>query len=145
MTDDKPKVVRMATTETGAGGAAKGVPQGIEVLVKKAKVDGEFKLLLLEKRAEAARTIGLELTAAETAMINAAPAEQLEAIIAATKVKSKAVPILLGCSAAAMLVALGAWYKDDVAEWFKGTWGHRADEPAKVSQPVDEPQSQESK
>ena len=51
------------------------IPQGIEVLVKKAAVDAEFKRLLLAERAEAAERIGLELQPAETAMLDAVPAD----------------------------------------------------------------------
>ncbi len=57
-------------------------PQGIEVLVKKASVDADFAELLLERRAEAADEIGLEMTEAEVAMLAAVPEVQLRAIIA---------------------------------------------------------------
>jgi hypothetical protein len=62
------------------------IPRGIEVLIKKASVDPEFRDLLLEKRAEAAHEIGLELSPAEVAAINAVPAAQLEQVIANTRV-----------------------------------------------------------
>ena len=60
------------------------IPQGVEVLVKKASIDAEFKQWLLAERARAAERIGLELQPAETAMLDAVPADQLEAIIAQT-------------------------------------------------------------
>ncbi|HPD16601.1 MAG TPA: hypothetical protein PLE19_16730 [Planctomycetota bacterium] len=88
--------------------ASPPVPRGIEVLVKKASVDAEFKSLLLARRAEAAREIGLELTQAETAMLNAVTAPQLEAIIAQTTVSPMSRAAFLGKAAAVMLAALGA-------------------------------------
>ena len=63
------------------------IPRGIEVLVKKASVDSEFRELLLGRRGDAAGEIGLELTAAEKAMLANIPAEQFKAIISQTKVK----------------------------------------------------------
>ena len=70
----------------GSGRGLGDIPRGIEVLVKKASVDAEFRKLLLEKRAEAAGEIGLVLDPAEAAMISAVPAVQLETIIAQTSV-----------------------------------------------------------
>ncbi len=91
---------------TGSGKHIGQVPRCIEVLVKKAAVDPQFRTVLHEKRAGAAREIDLTLTSAETAMLDSVPAAQLEAIIAATKVRPTTVPALLGKSAAAMLLAL---------------------------------------
>jgi len=84
------------------------IPKGIEVLVKKASVDPAFKVLLLERRAGAAQEIGLELDAAETMMLAAVPAGQLEAIIARTDVPQEHRRAFLGHAAAAMLAAVGA-------------------------------------
>ena len=92
----------------GSGKATGEVPQGIELLVKKAAVDGAFRRRLLEARAGAARDISLALSPSEAAMLDGVPAAQLEAIIARTRVSRKVVPALLGHSAAAMLVALSA-------------------------------------
>ncbi len=83
------------------------IPRGIEVLVKKAAVDREFRELLVEARARAAGEIGLELSPAEAAMLDAIPASQLEAIIARTKVDRKARRAFLGKAAAVMIAALG--------------------------------------
>jgi hypothetical protein len=79
----------------------------MEVLLKKASVDAEFKGLLLEERAECAHRIDLELKPVESAILNGIPAEQLDAIIGSTKVNSKQRPAFLGYAAAAMLAALG--------------------------------------
>ena len=57
------------------------IPHGVEVLLKKASVDPEFRTLLLEQRGDAARVIDLELTDAERQMLAHIPAEQLEQII----------------------------------------------------------------
>jgi len=73
----------------GCGRPVGPIPRGIEVLVKKAAVDAEFKQLLLEKRADAARDIDLRL---EPAVAEA----QLEAIIARTTVHPKAARRLPG-------------------------------------------------
>ena len=82
------------------------IPRGIEVLVKKASVDADFKRLLLAERAGAAHEIELELTAEEVAMIESVPAAQLEAIIAQTVVAPMTRGAFLGRAAAAMLAAL---------------------------------------
>jgi hypothetical protein len=92
----------------GSGKPVGPIPRGIEVLIKKAAVDTEFKRLLLEKRADAARAIGLVLDPAEALMLKAATAAQLEAIIARTTVAPSILPAFLGRAAAVMLVALGA-------------------------------------
>jgi hypothetical protein len=49
------------------------IPRGIDVLVKKASVDPEFRDKLLTERAEAAIEIDLKLSAAEKAMLNTVP------------------------------------------------------------------------
>ena len=91
----------------GSGKPLGPIPRGIEVLVKKAAVDPEFKCLLLEKRGEAAKAIGLALEPAESLMLAAAPAAQIEAIIAQTNVSPSLRPAFLGRAAAVMLAALG--------------------------------------
>ena len=83
------------------------IPRGIEVLVKKASVDPAFKQLLIEKRADAAREIDLDLHSAERMILTNVPKEQLEGIIARTKVNWKHRAAFLGKTAAVMLTALG--------------------------------------
>ncbi len=83
------------------------IPRGIEVLIKKASVDTEFREQLLEERAECARRIGLELKPVESAILDGIPSEQLDAIIGSTRVESKQRGAFLGYAAAAMLAALG--------------------------------------
>lgn len=84
----------------------KGIPRGIEVLIKKASVDPDFRCVLLEKRAEAAAEIELELSATEAAMLNAIPASQIEKIIENAKVPDEHRRVFLGRMAAAMLGVL---------------------------------------
>jgi len=91
----------------GSGKSPSKIPRGIEVLVKKASVDAKFRELLMQKRAEASREIGLKLEPAEQAILNGVPAGQLEAIIARTKVSRKSRAVFLGKAAAVMLAALG--------------------------------------
>jgi hypothetical protein len=106
---------RARTKRTIVGGRPPGrsriygaIPRGIEVLVKKASVDRAFRQVLLERRAEAAREIGLELTAAERAMLDAIPQAQLEATIEHIKVPDPQRRAFLGQIAAAMLAALAS-------------------------------------
>ena len=91
----------------GSGQPVGAIPRGIEVLVKKASVDPQFREVLLEERAAAAGRIGLELQPAEALMLAAVPREQLEAIIARTTVPTEHRRAFLGQAAAAMVAALG--------------------------------------
>ena len=84
------------------------IPRGIEVLVHKAAIDPSFKALLIEDRETAAAAIGLELEPAESQLLAAVPASQLEAIIARTDVPQEHRRAFLGQAAAAMLAALAA-------------------------------------
>ena len=104
------------------------IPRGIEVLLKKASVDPEFRALLLEKRAEAAESIGLELTAAEALMVDSVPAAQLEATIAGTRVAPETRRIFLGKVAAAMLAAIAA-SPLGCDSWWESTKGTRPGVP----------------
>jgi hypothetical protein len=101
------------------------IPRGIEVLVKKAAVDPEFKALLLAERSGAADAIGLELSEAEAAMLDGVPATQLEAIIANTTVSPKMRPAFMGRAAAVMLAALGVVTASGCAS----TLGSQPDDP----------------
>jgi acyl carrier protein len=84
------------------------VPRGVEVLLRKASVDPQFKKLLLQDYAAAADSIGLALAPGEAEMLSAAPAGQLEAIIARTTVPQEHRRAFLGQAAAAMLAIVGA-------------------------------------
>ncbi|MCW5555829.1 MAG: hypothetical protein KIS67_27185 [Verrucomicrobiae bacterium] len=92
----------------GSGRSNVTVPRGIEVLVKKAAVDPEFRERLIEQRGGAASDIGLELDPAENAMLSVIPSEQLAQIIGQTTVPLEQRRVFLGRIAAAMLAVLGA-------------------------------------
>jgi len=91
----------------GSGKSVGPIPRGIEVLVKKASIDPDFKKLLMSERAKAADEIGLKLEPAEIAMLNSVPTAQLETIIANTEVTDLTRSAFLGRAAAVMLAALG--------------------------------------
>jgi len=92
---------------TGSGRGTGTIPRGVEVLLKKAAVDAEFRELLLAERSSAAKAIGLELETAESAMLKAIPREQLEYIITQTLVPVEQRRVFLGRLAAPMLALLG--------------------------------------
>lgn len=124
----------------GCGKPVGTIPRGIEVLIKKAAVDPDFKSLLLERRSQAAAAIDLRLEPAEVAMLDGIPAAQLEAIIAGTKVPDNAKPILagLGKVAGVTLAALGlAGLASSLC--VPTTMGVRVDRPDSV-QPSGSPQ-----
>ncbi len=93
---------------SGSGQKVGPIPRGIEILLRKASVDPAFKELLLRDRGVAAETIGLSLDPAETAMLAAIAADQLEAIIAQTVVPPEHRRVFLGKTATTMLAVLGA-------------------------------------
>jgi hypothetical protein len=92
----------------GSGRSNVPVPRGIEVMVKKAAVDAEFRELLLSQRGKAAASIELELDPAESAMLSAIPREQLARIVDQTEVATELRPAFAGRVGAVMLAALGA-------------------------------------
>ncbi len=92
---------------TIVGGRTSGIPRGIEVLIKKASVDPEFRTVLIEKRAKAAAEIELELSAAEAAMLKAIPGVQIQKIIENTTIPDEHRRAFLGKVAAAMLALIG--------------------------------------
>ncbi len=94
-----------------------GIPRGIEVLLKKAAIDPEFRRILLEKRGDAAGEIGLELEPAEKAMLTGIPQDQLEAIISRTTVEPEQRRAFLGKAAVVMLGALGIGTRGCEEEW----------------------------
>jgi len=123
--------------------AFSGFPRGLEVLLKKAAVDDDFRRLLIERRDAAADAIGLSLTPAELAMLRAMPQAQLEAIIARTEVPEASRRAFLGQAAAAMLAALGAVAGEVAAGTGLdggtrppvGTFGIQPDEPVRRTTP----------
>jgi len=84
------------------------IPRGIEVLIKKASLDPAFRQLLLERRAEAARDLALDLAPAERAILEAVPEVQLKRMIENTRVPDVQRRAFLGQLGVAMLATLAA-------------------------------------
>lgn len=84
-----------------------GFPLGIEVLLKKASVDREFRKALVEKRSAAAAEIGLDLSPSEAAVLDTVPRSHIEKIIDRTTIPDEHRRVFLGKVAAAMLALLG--------------------------------------
>lgn len=91
----------------GSGKPVGNIPRGIEVLVKKAAIDPEFRQELIKKRSQAAVLIGLELNPTETAMLDSIPDSQLHSIIRSTRVSPSLTKAFMSYTAAIMLAALG--------------------------------------
>ena len=111
----------------GSGQKVGAIPRGIEVLLRKAAVDPAFKELLLHDRGVAAEAIGLTLEPGEAMLLTAAPAAQLEAIIARTSVPQEHRRAFLGQAAGVMLAALGMVTATGCEE--APTKGNRPDRP----------------
>lgn len=111
----------------GSGKSMGQVPRGIEVLLKKAAVDPDFRALLLEKRSAAAAEIGLGVTPAEKMMLDLAARSQLEGLIAGTRVDARIAPAFLGKAAAVMLAALGVVSLNGCGDEAK-SWGIRPED-----------------
>jgi hypothetical protein len=104
--DDRPKRTIVGGRPRRRGRTGATIPRGVEVLIKKASLDPRFCQLLLEQRAAAAREIELELTTAETAILNSVPEAQLQAMIDHIKVPDAQRRAFLGQLGAAMLAAV---------------------------------------
>ncbi|MCP4228600.1 MAG: hypothetical protein GY771_00425 [bacterium] len=100
-------------------------PRGIEILVKKASVDDEFKDTLLAERSHSAYRIGLQLDPAEAEMLDTLPEAQLNKIIAETEVEPKLQPVFRGYSAIVMMAVVGA----AASGCIPAATGSRPDEP----------------
>jgi len=90
----------------GNGQPVGRIPRGIEVLLKKAAVDEEFRVLLLDDPSQAAAAIELELEPVEQTMLQAFPKELLATVIDQTEVPLTHRRAFLGTAAAAMLALL---------------------------------------
>jgi hypothetical protein len=95
-------------TPSSSRGSPLVIPRGLEILIKKAAVDLQFRAALFENGEKAAAAIDLKLTSGEYAMLRAVPRAQMERIIASTQISEKTRPAFLTYSAAVMLAALGA-------------------------------------
>lgn len=92
----------------GCGTSVGVIPRGLEVMVKKASIDPEFRKTFLEKRSDASSLIDLELDKSEKFIIDSIPEDQLSAIIEKTVVPHKHKSVFLGKVASLMLAAIGA-------------------------------------
>jgi hypothetical protein len=110
------------------------IPKGIEVLIKKAAVDEQFRASLLDLRADAAGLIDLKLEPPEIAMLSSASRVQLESIISNTSVPDSQRRVFLGKVAALMLAAIGI----GSAGCYPATTGIAPDPPQKKN-PEPEP------
>lgn len=81
-------------------------PHGIEVLLKKASLDGDFARVLLQSPDEAARLIGLDLQDSERRILANTPASTLQTMIRHTKVQRQQLGAFKTMSAALMLAAV---------------------------------------
>jgi hypothetical protein len=81
-------------------------PRGVEILLKKARVDPPFRALFETDALAAAASIGLELSDAEAAVLASTPAETLRTMVAHTFVPRHHVPTFLSRNAAAMLAVV---------------------------------------
>jgi len=91
---------------SGMTDPGRGIPRGMELLLKRAAVDDDFFGELLVKRATVADSLAIPLDPAERAMLNAIPEAQLRGIITRTKVPEIQKKALTGASAAAMIALL---------------------------------------
>lgn len=114
------KKIRMATSEkpdeqghTIVGGRPAAprsirndIPRGLELLIKKASVDPDFKRELLSKKEKLVGEMNLPLDESEKAMLACVPVGHLEKMIEATQVPAAQRKALAGGSAAAMFALL---------------------------------------
>jgi hypothetical protein len=112
-----------ATTIVGARPVARGqvvrdIPRGLEVLLKKASLDSEFRCQLLRERSQVAHAIGLELDETETAILEALPENNLQSMIDKTVVPPSQHGVFRGYTAALMLAAVGVALSADAQTVF---------------------------
>jgi hypothetical protein len=140
---DRPREHEAVTTTIvggrppGSGQPVGNIPRGMEVLVKKAAVDPEFRALLLAQRDQAAQSIGLTLEPAEAMMLRGVPAAQLQKIIAETVVPEEhrrtflsytgvaMLAILVGTVGAALTCSAGQRAREQKEDWSGTSLGNR--------------------
>ena len=101
-------------------------PRGIEILLKKAKVDMRFKILLLKNPLKAAKSIDLNLKENEKKIIENTPKSILETMIQNTFVPKHHVKTFLTAKTAAMLALILT--STTLTPLYGGTKGVEADE-----------------
>jgi hypothetical protein len=90
----------------GQADLGKGIPRGMELVLKKAAVDAGFCERLLAERLEAVKDLGLTLDSSEEQMLQTIPVGQLRLIISRTKVPAPQKSVFLGTSVAAMVALI---------------------------------------
>lgn len=114
------KKIRMATPEnpedhqhTIVGGRPQSdknerydIPRALEILIKRAAVDEDFKNELVRKRAQIANELSIPLDASEKAILACVSDEHLQTMISATEVPPIQRKLLAGGTAAAMIALL---------------------------------------
>ena len=83
-------------------------PRGIEILLKKAQADSDFRKRFLVNPVSAAGSIELDLSDAERSVLSHTPRSTLETMIENTSIPERFVPIFRRASVATSLVALTA-------------------------------------
>jgi len=81
-------------------------PNGIEILLKKAKADSGFRDQLIRNPVKAAALVELKLTPAEEAILRHTPTTTLRSMIDRTKIPARYVPMLQTAGKAATLAAI---------------------------------------
>ena len=114
------------------GRPAANSPHGIEVLLKKASVDGDFAKVLLESPEEAARLISLDLQDSEKRILLSTHRASLQSMIRHTTVNRPQLSAFKTMSAALMLAAVLAVSSLPSACDSTPTKGITADDPAAV-------------
>lgn len=88
----------------GASGNKPGIPRAMELLIKRAAIDADFRHRLLSERASLADQLAIPLDASERAMLSSIPEKQLSAIISGTRVPESQKGLLLGSPATMLLL-----------------------------------------
>ncbi|HPD18302.1 MAG TPA: hypothetical protein PLF61_01420 [Candidatus Goldiibacteriota bacterium] len=101
----KPTIVGVRPPETKINFGER--PIGIELLLKKAKVDVEFRKILIRDRSKVAQIIFLELDPDEALILDSIPEEQLLKMIDNIDVPEEQVSAFKKYVAAAMITAMG--------------------------------------
>jgi len=93
----------------GDGYKLKGIPRGIEILIKKASVDKSFEKKLIKFRSKAAKELELDLTETEKQIIDTIPVNMLKNAIKNINIPDSQKSQFKGKVAAAMLSAISAF------------------------------------
>ena len=98
--DDRPRKKRTIVGGRPRGKTKPGakIPRGVELVLKMAAIDPTFRARLIHMRGTASKTIGFKLTFSEAMILEAAPEEQLLAMIDAMPVSDEEREALLSAA-----------------------------------------------